>query len=206
MARPPVLLSDIGNVLTFFDFNIAARRVAERCPFPAEAMWGKLDHLKVPFEDGRIDDATFVKEGMEALEFQGTPEEFTAIWNEIFSQNEAMKRTLAPLVGRVPMKLLSNTNGLHKDYLLSTFDIFHSFDGGVFSHEARCSKPGEEIFHLTIEQLDLDPALTFYIDDLEPNVATASRLGFQAHHYHHDRHALLESELTAWAQKHDLPG
>lgn len=202
----PVLLSDIGNVLTFFDFNIAAQRVAELCPFPAEAMWGKLDHIKGPFEDGRMDDATFIKEAMAALEFRGTEEQFAAIWCEIFIQNEAMKGSLAPLVGRVPMKLLSNTNGLHKDYLLSTFDIFHAFDGGVYSHEARCSKPGKDIFQISIQQLNLDPELTFYIDDLEPNIATARELGFETHLYHHERHDHLQSELTAWAQKHRLLG
>lgn len=200
----PVLLSDIGNVLTFFDFGVAAQRVAELCPFPPEAMWGKLDHIKGPFEDGRMDDDAFIKAAMESLQFQGTEAQFAAIWCDIFTQNEAMKSTLAPLVGKVPMKLLSNTNGLHKDFLLSTFDIFQAFDGGVYSHLAKCSKPGEEIFRLTIEQLDLDPAQTFYIDDLEPNIATARRLGFQAHHYHHDRHALLEAELSAWAKKSGL--
>jgi len=151
-----------------------------------------------------MDDATFVREAMAALEFRGTKEQFAAIWCEIFTQNEAMKRSLAPLVGRVPMKLLSNTNGLHKDYLLNMFDIFHAFDGGVYSHEAKCSKPGKDIFQISIQQLNLDPRLTLYIDDLEPNIATARELGFETHLYHHERHDHLQSEITAWAQKHRL--
>lgn len=200
----PVILSDIGNVLTFFDFSVASRRVSERCPFPPEALSEKLDHIKLPFENGDMDDDAFVRAAIQALEFEGTAAEFVTIWCEIFTENEAMKRTLAPFVGRVPMKLLSNTSGLHKDYLLGTYDIFKAFTGGVYSYSAKCSKPGEEIFRVTIQELDLDPAQTFYIDDLEPNIATAKRLGFHTHHYHHDQHALLESEIAAWARIHGL--
>lgn len=200
----PVLLSDIGNVLTFFDFSVAAQRVAERSPYPAEALSARLDHIKLPFENGDMDDDTFVAEAIAALEFAGTQKEFETIWCEIFTENLAMKSTLEPLVGKVPMKLLSNTSGLHKNYLLSTYDIFRPFSGGVYSYSAKCSKPGEEIFRVTIEELDLDPAQTFYIDDLEANIATAKRLGFQTHHYHHERHAGLEKDLTAWAKQHGL--
>ncbi|TDU67152.1 putative hydrolase of the HAD superfamily [Prosthecobacter fusiformis] len=200
----PVLLSDIGNVLTFFDFTIAAQRVSERCPFPPEALSSRLDDIKGPFENGDMDDDTFVRAAIQALEFQGTTADFVAIWCDIFIENEAMKRSLAPLVGKVPMKLLSNTSGLHKDYLLRTFDIFRPFTGGVYSYSAKCSKPWEPIFRVTIEELDLDPAQTFYIDDLEPNIATARSLGFDVHHYHHQAHDRLDADLTAWARKHGL--
>lgn len=200
----PVLLSDIGNVLTFFDFSVAAQRVSERCPFPPEALSERLDDIKGPFENGDMDDATFVRAAIQALQFEGTPADFEAIWCDIFTENEAMKRTLAPLVGKVPMKLLSNTSGLHKDYLLRTYDIFRPFSGGVYSYSAKCSKPGEEIFQVTIRELELDPTQTFYIDDLEANITTARRLGFQTHLYHHKAHARLETELQAWALKHSL--
>ncbi len=200
----PVLLSDIGNVLTFFDFTIAARRVSERCPFPPEALSERLDDIKGPFENGDMDDATFVAAAIQALEFQGTAADFEAIWCDIFTENTAMKASLAPLAGKVPMKLLSNTSGLHKDYLLRSFEIFRPFSGGVYSYFAKCSKPGEEIFRVTIDELQLDPAQTFYIDDLEPNIATARKLGFQVHHYDHRQHDRLETDLTAWVRQHGL--
>ncbi len=200
----PVLLSDIGNVLTFFDFSVAARRVAERSPWPAEALSARLDHLKGPFENGDLDDATFLREAVAALEFRGSEAEFARIWCEIFTENAAMRATLEPLAGRIPMRLLSNTSGLHKEHLLAEFGIFQPFDGGVYSYSAKCSKPGEEIFRKTIEELDLDPALTFYIDDLEPNIATARRLGFEAHHYDARRHDEFERELNAWLRNHEL--
>ncbi len=194
----PVLLSDVGKVLIDFDFSIAARRLAERCDHPAETVLTLFEDIKGPYEDGRMDDETFVREGMAVTGFRGSKEEFEAIWCGIFTQNEPMHATLTALAGKLPMYLLSNTSGLHKDYFLRTFDIFRPFQGGVYSYSAGCSKPGEEIFHQTIAQFDLDPARTFYIDDLEANIATAERLGFRTFHYSFVKHDQMQAELDEW--------
>ena len=197
----PAILSDIGNVLVAFDFKIAAQRCAAVCPFAPEQLFTRLDSIKLPYENGDMDDATFVSEAMRLLEFQGDAALFQQIWCEIFTQNEAMHHTLAAWAGRFPMYLLSNTSGLHKDYLLGTFGIFSHFQGGVYSYSAKCSKPDAAIFEKTVAELDLDPGQTFYIDDLEANISTAKRLGFQTHLYRMDDHAALERELEAWAKK-----
>jgi len=197
----PTLLSDIGNVLVTFDFSIATRRAAALCSWPAESLAARLETIKGPFENGEMDDATFVKEAMVALNFQGTAAEFESIWCEIFTENALMEHTLAAIGAQVPLLLLSNTNNLHKDYLLRTFPIFRHFQDGVYSYSAKCSKPDAAIFQHTISRFDLDPAQTFYIDDLEANIATARRLGFQAHLYDIHQHSLLEAELAAWLSR-----
>ena len=194
----PALLSDIGKVLIDFDFSIAARRLAQYCDHPAETVLTLFDDIKGPYEVGDIDDAEFVRQGMALTDFRGTPQEFEAIWCEIFAQNEPMHATLSALAGKLPMHLLSNTNELHKAYFLREFPIFQHFQNGVYSHTARCAKPGEEIFHKTSAQLNLDPARTFYIDDLAANIATAARLGFRTFHYSFAKHPQLQAELDEW--------
>jgi hypothetical protein len=74
MSRP-VLLFDVGKVLIDFDFSIAARRLAERCDHPAETVLTLFDDIKGPYEVGDMDDAEFVREGMERTGFQGTATE-----------------------------------------------------------------------------------------------------------------------------------
>jgi putative hydrolase of the HAD superfamily len=202
----PTLLCDIGNVLVSFDFSVAARRLAERCAFPVESVLARLDGIKGPFEAGEMDDAGFVKAAVAAMGFPGTGTEFETIWCEIFAENAAMELSLAPLAGKVPFYLLSNTSGLHKDYLLRTFPIFRHFLDGVYSYSARSSKPEEPIFRQAIERFDLDPALTFYVDDLEPNIATARRLGFDAYLYDLNRHGGFEQALAAWKIRHGIAG
>jgi FMN phosphatase YigB (HAD superfamily) len=202
----PALLCDIGNVLVSFDFGIAARRLAERCGFPIESLLGRLEGIKGPFEAGEMDDRSFVKAAIEAMDFRGTGGEFESIWCEIFGENAAMEATLTPRAGKVPMYLLSNTSGLHKDYLLRSFPIFRHFADGVYSYSARSSKPEEGIFRQAIERFDLEPALTLFVDDLEPNIATARRLGFETWLYDRHRHGEFERVLARWRALHDSAG
>lgn len=194
----PAFVSDVGKVLIDFDFAPAARRLAEKCPHPAETVLSLFDSIKGPYEDGRMDDEEFVREGMRLTGFTGTAEEFITIWCEIFTENLPMKASLTSIAGKVPMYLLSNTSGLHKDYFWRTYGIFEPFTDGVYSHEARCSKPGEEIFRHTIDKFDLDPARTFYVDDLLPNIETAARLGFRTFHYSFAKHREFEASLAEW--------
>lgn len=200
----PAFVSDVGKVLIDFDFAPAARRLAEKCPHPAETVLTLFDSIKGPYEDGRIDDEAFVREGIRLTGFTGTAQEFITIWCEIFTENLPMKTSLDAIAGKVPMYLLSNTSGLHKDYFWRTYGIFVPFSDGVYSHEARCSKPGEEIFRHTIEKFSLDPARTFYVDDLLPNIETAARLGFRTFHYSLARHPEFEAALADWQQEQGI--
>ncbi len=200
----PALVSDVGKVLIDFDFSIAARRLTEHCDHAAETVMMLFDDIKGPYEDGRIDDIEFVREAMAVTGFRGTKAEFEDIWCGIFTQNEPMHATLGGLAGKLPMYLLSNTSGLHKDFFLRSFEIFRHFEEGVYSYSARCSKPGEDIFHHTIAKFDLDPARTFYIDDLLPNIETAARLGFRTFHYSFVKHPDLVLELASWQQEQGI--
>ena len=114
-----------------------------------------------------------------------------------FEPNAPMLALVERLHGRWPLYLLSNTSDIHRDYVFRRYPVFARFTAGTYSYAARASKPGAEIFHRAIRAHGLEPARTFFIDDLLPNIETARALGFRAHHYHHDRHAALEMELAA---------
>ena len=194
----PVLLCDIGNVLVHFDFRLAAGRFAKQSPLSGNEVLHALEPLKGPLESGQLMGDKFIQQGMEMIRFSGTAAEFRDIWCQIFSLNPPMEQTLASLNERVPMHLLSNTSDLHKEFLLAEFPIFRHFTSGVYSYSAGSMKPDVEIFRIAIAELDLDPAQTFYIDDLMPNIETAQRLGFRTFHYADARHLELEAELNEW--------
>lgn len=197
----PAILCDIGNVIVSFDFHIASSRLAACSDCPEDALFDRLHHLKLPFEDGQISNEAFVTDAIAAIGFKQSPAEFIRIWCDIFAPNAALIRTLESLATSHPLLLLSNTSGLHKDYLFDQFPVFRLFSGGVYSYSAKASKPDPEIFRIAIEQLALDPAQTFYIDDLLPNIETASNLGFITHHYDMAKHPQLESALLAWTNQ-----
>lgn len=194
---PTAFLFDIGNVLLRFDFSLALKKVAAESEVndPAEVL-GRIDRVKVMYEDGQIDRASFLRGVFDVLRYRGTEAAFISAWEEIFEPNEPMIALVERLHGHFPLFLLSNTSDIHRDYVFRRYPVFSHFTDGTYSYAVRASKPGPEIYRHAIRAHGLDPARTFFIDDLLPNIETARALGFRAHHYHHDRHGELEKELA----------
>jgi putative hydrolase of the HAD superfamily len=191
-------LFDIGNVLLKFDFTLALARLAAQSEVhdPVDVL-ARIDQIKAGYEDGQIDRAAFVRSVFDVLKYRGTEAEFIAAWEEIFEPNTPMIALVESLHGRFPLYLLSNTSDIHRESIFRRYPFFARFTAGVYSYEVRASKPKREIYEITARQLGLEPASTFFIDDLLPNIETARALGFRAHHYHYDRHHELLAELAA---------
>ena len=75
------------------------------------------------------------------------------------------------------------------------FELLSWFDGVVVSGEERMIKPDPRFFRLLLDRFGLDPEATFYVDDSEPNVAAARRLGLDAVRFTGPRE--LRRELAA---------
>ena len=194
---PRAFLFDIGNVLLKFDFKIAMRRFAEKGEVPdAVEVMTRFDQIKLAYEDGQMDRATFLSGAFDVLRYRGTEAEFIAAWEEIFVPNEPMVALVEKLHGRFPLFLLSNTNDIHVEYIFRRYPFFKCFKAGTYSYEAKVSKPVKAIYETAQRQLGLVPAETFFIDDLLPNIETARSLGFITHHYHYDQHQALLTQLA----------
>ena len=191
-------LFDIGNVLLKFDFGVALKALAAQSEVhdPIDVL-ARVDQVKVAYEDGQFDRATFIRSVFDVLRFRGSEAEFVAAWEDIFEPNTPMIALVERLHGRYPLFLLSNTSDIHVDYVFRQYAFFRCFQGGTYSHEARASKPGAKIYEIACQQHQLKPATTFFIDDLLPNIETARGLGFQTHHYHAERHDELLAALRA---------
>jgi len=190
-------LFDIGNVLLKFDFSIVLRKLAAQGEVrdPAEVM-ARIDQVKAAYEDGQCDRAAFLRGVFDVLRYRGTEADFIAAWEDIFVPNEPMVALVEQLHGRFPLYLLSNTNDIHREYVFRRYPFFQRFTAGIYSYEAKTSKPGRAIYEIATRQHGLEPASTFFIDDLLPNIETARALGFHAHHYHYDQHAALLVQLA----------
>jgi putative hydrolase of the HAD superfamily len=190
-------LFDIGNVLLKFDFSLAMKKTLALSEVQdAVEAAVQIDRIKLGYEDGQIDRAAFLRGVFDVLRYRGTEAEFVAAWEEIFTPNEPMVALVERLHGRFPLYLLSNTSDIHREYVFRQYPFFGRFTAGTYSYEARASKPGREIYQIALRQHGLEPATTFFIDDLLPNIETARSLGFHAHHYHHEKHAALLAALA----------
>ena len=80
----------------------------------------------------------------------------------------------------VPVYALTNWSAETFGIARERFEFLEWFDGVLVSGEERMIKPDPAIFRLLLDRFGLDPAATFYVDDSEPNVDAAGRLGFDA--------------------------
>jgi glucose-1-phosphatase len=188
-------LFDIGNVLVRFDFAPATARLADLSEVSASEAMALISPFKDDLESGRISSQDFVTQCLALTRFHGTEEDFITLWCDIFTENAPMIALVEELAKEHPLYLLSNTNALHKDWLFARFPVFQHFKGGIFSHEAGCMKPHDEIYEAALSQLGLDPAETLYIDDLSDNIVAGERFGFVCHQYSPDNHQALLNVL-----------
>ena len=188
-------LFDIGNVIIGVDFIPSLKRLIRHDTVDPELRLNTLLERKDDFEAGRIHHDEYFSWAAETINFKGSREEFLTAWLDIFEPNKAMWKCIDELHQQGHrLVLFSNINNPHKDYLLEEYPIFKKFEGGVFSYQTGHIKPEPEIYQIAIDEWQLDPANTAYIDDLPANIAGGEKAGFLCHQYDTQRH----EEFLTW--------
>ncbi len=186
-----VILYDLGNViLPFNHFQIAEKlsRFSQKKEFrdPQKIFSYLFDFEKGAvngYEVGKVSSSGFFESLKESLQLSLSFEEFIPIWNEIFTENKEVSQIILSQKGRWKLGLLSNTNPLHFDYILSEFPIIRVFDRWILSHEVGSKKPAVEIFQEAIEWASVEPLRMLFIDDMEKHVEVAASLGMRGIHF-----------------------
>ncbi|HWD83815.1 MAG TPA: HAD family hydrolase [Kribbella sp.] len=80
----------------------------------------------------------------------------------------------------VPTYALTNFSAEKWEVAKEAFGVLRHFDGEVVSGVEQTAKPGEKIYRILIERFGLDPARTFYTDDMAYNVDAARTVGLDA--------------------------
>ena len=75
------------------------------------------------------------------------------------------------------------------------FDFFNLFDEIILSGEVKLIKPEPEIFELFLQKIGKPADQCLFIDDSEPNIVTARKLGFDTVHFESPEHLKNELEI-----------
>jgi putative hydrolase of the HAD superfamily len=186
-----VILYDLGNVILPFNHSQIAEKLSQfsqkrECQDPSSLFSYLFDSEKGAingYEVGKVSSLEFFQSLREFFQLSLSFEEFKPIWNEIFIENEDVSRIILSQKGRWRLGLLSNTNPLHFNYVLSKFSILRVFDRWILSHEVGFKKPAAEIFQKAIEWAKVEPRKILFIDDMERHVEVAASLGMQGIHF-----------------------
>ena len=90
---------------------------------------------------------------------------------------------LKEVAERYPVYGLTNWPAEKFDMNAKGMEFLKIFKGIVVSGIEKEAKPGEKIFKILIDRYNLTPEKTLFIDDVEKNIVTAKRLGFQTIHF-----------------------
>jgi 2-haloacid dehalogenase len=114
-------------------------------------------------------------------------ESITGIIDGTVELLEKLKQTGISLYG------LSNWSTETFGMVRNEFEFFNLFDEIILSGEVKLIKPEPEIFELFLQRIGRPASECLFIDDSEPNIITARKMGFDTVHFISPEH--LKNEL-----------
>ncbi len=142
-----------------------------------------IDHSPLLFrlETGRVSKEQFFAEIQSVSGFDGTLDEFTGFFSDIFSPIQPMLDLHAALRQRgVPTYVFSNTNELAVGHIRKNFPFFSQFNGYICSYEHGAMKPDPKLYEVVERSSRLEGPELLYLDDRPENVAAGVARGWQA--------------------------
>ncbi len=148
-------------------------------------------YLKHPvfrqYELGEIDSDAFVKHIKENAISKTSNQEIINAWNAMLVSIPNERVELLETLGKhYRLFVLSNTNAIHEEYFekmaLGYSYLRDLFESVYYSHHIGFRKPDIEAFNHVTKESGIKPGETLFVDDLENNVKTAEKLGFQVVH------------------------
>ena len=187
------IVFDLGGVLVDLDFKAAINGLQKAGFANVKEQLQAFDREGIfqKFELGEMSADEFRSAIRENSTVSLTDEEVDDLWNAMLLEVPREKLELIlHLRGKYMVYLLSNTNSIHWDYVCKNafnyrgFRVNDYFEETFLSYEMHLAKPDKAIFEKVLEEANLLPEETLFIDDSEANCKAASELGIHTHHYH----------------------
>ena len=184
---------DLGGVLIDLDFKAAINGLQKAGFANVKEQLQAFDREGIfqKFELGEMSADEFRSAIRENSPVSLTDEEVDGLWNAMLLEVPREKLELIlHLRGKYMVYLLSNTNSIHWDYVCKNafnyrgFRVNDYFEETFLSYEMHLAKPDKAIFEKVLEEANLLPEETLFIDDSEANCKAASELGIHTHHNH----------------------
>ena len=139
------------------------------------------------FECGRVDADVFFKSLLKKLNIHTESSFYENAWNAMLGIIPAERVLLLKrLKQRYRTFLLSNTNHVHmasiNRYFSETYgepSLKDFFEKEYYSYKVGFRKPDAAIFSLVLNENNLLPRETLFLDDVDENLAGAARLGIK---------------------------
>lgn len=176
------IISDLGNVLIFFDNDIFFNQIIGYSPLSEDEVISEvLAHLELSrsFDMGKVTPDEFYLQATQIFKANIDKTTFFSIYNDIFSLNIPIVELLKSLQSRYKLVLCSNTDVERFGFVKKKFPEVLLFDKYVVSYEVGFMKPHPRIYEAALEEAGTKPEESVFIDDREENIIAAEKLGLQ---------------------------
>ncbi len=189
MQNIKAIIFDLGGVLLNIDFKKVsdAFKVIGVNTFDEMYSQSKVDMLFENLEIGKVSEEEFCNAINNHSGKSILSNDITTAWNSILLdfRMESLAH-LKTLKNKYKLFLLSNTNSIHLEAFNKIFDksigqaTFNSFfDKTYYSHEIGLRKPDAAAYLYVLNENDLLPQETLFIDDTLKNIKGAEAVGLQ---------------------------
>ena len=185
LARHPVIVFDIGDVLVRFEI----RQIARDFGLSDALRSGVFDSgLWIWLDTGLVTTGELAKMMCEAAHTSSRADflRVTDLLEHFDRSLEALPASLMlPELKKAGRRLyyLSNFGTPVIERTMARFPFFSCFDGGVISSHVHMIKPMPRIYEHLCEKYGFRPQDAVFIDDNADNIRTAEKLGFGVWHY-----------------------
>lgn len=185
------IIFDLGGVLLNIDFKKteAAFKLLGWDSFSDYISQFHISDLFEQYETGQIDDLDFVQGISELMGKAANNQNIIDAWNALLLDFPSKRiDLLKKLKGRYRLFLLSNTNAIHlKEFNQRLYEqegvyLEDLFEKTYYSHVVKLRKPSSAIFQLVLDENNLLPEETLFIDDTASNFEEAIKMGIQTYH------------------------
>ncbi|MFT6500668.1 MAG: putative hydrolase of the HAD superfamily [Crocinitomicaceae bacterium] len=185
------IIFDFGGVIINIDYEVTIEAFKKLGIDNFEALYSQASQSNLfdDIETGKISPQHFINGLLELLPSGISPNKVVHAWNAMLLDiPKGRIELLQNLSTKYRIFLLSNTNSIHIDAALRTWDkvsdtpIESVFETIYFSHMVGMRKPNLEIFDYVCEQHKLNKQETLFIDDSIQHIEGAKKSGLHALH------------------------
>ena len=178
---PTSVVFDLGGVLIDWDPRYLYRKLFD----DADEMESFLAEVTTAEWNARQDAGRPWAEGVDVLvaehpEQRALIEAFQRRWPEMLAGELAGTVDVLAELRSADVRLIALSNWSAEMFPIARerFDFLEWFEGIVISGEVGVNKPDRRIFDHLVEQFDIEPERTVFIDDSPANIDAARGLGF----------------------------
>lgn len=188
MQNIDTIIFDLGGVILTLDMLRAEKDFTALGVKDYNTLFrnGNVSSFFKEYEIGKINDAEFLDSLRDLADLPLADEDLVSSWNAMLGvfppeRIELLKR----LKTRFRLFLFSNTNALHAEAFRKRYaetfgeDFDNLFEKIYYSHVLGMRKPDPSAFQFIVDENELDPERTLFIDDSLPNVEGAESIGIK---------------------------